>query len=332
MDQLTPDREEEFLVLSEAYSKEQLTNTVLDNNWCLEQLWALFFKFKPFETRTKKFAYRVSTNGYEACLLFNKKVQVEPKSKKSKHDPPTFDSFVGIDPGKTFVLTSFDGNQTTQVSTKSLRFDGKVIKQTKWNLRKRNKYGEYHAMINTLPSLKTPDLDSLKAAIGVYLLRSKWLFKFCNDHPFKKWRFKTFRFQRKALSAVCRSLITKGQRTCVGVGDWSRQDGLKGLPKAPVERLKREFRHHAVKVVEVDEYRTSMTCSECKKSKVENLKFRSQESVLSKSHQVVRCTDNECAICWQRDLNAAKNIHFLLKRVIQGEDRSGPFQRGSILH
>ena len=40
------------------------------------------------------------------------------------------------------------------------------------------------------------------------------------------------------------------------------------------------------------------------------------EVILSKCHQVVRCTNNECSMCWQRDKNASRNIYKKLQDAI----------------
>ena len=79
-------------------------------------------------------------------------------------------------------------------------------------------------------------------------------------------------------------------------------------------------RYKDCKVVSVNEYRTSKECSMCH-SVVKNV---------SKIHQIVRCTNNECSMCWQRDINASRNIIQKLysenlglnpPRVVSGGDR-----------
>ena len=58
------------------------------------------------------------------------------------------------------------------------------------------------------------------------------------------------------------------KNTLVGIGNWSQVDGfVKGYPKAPSKRIKKAL-SNIVKVVEVDEYRTSQIFSYCKRVKL----------------------------------------------------------------
>jgi len=50
-----------------------------------------------------------------------------------------------------------------------------------------------------------------------------------------------------------------------------------------------------------------------------------EERKLYKSHQVIRC--QTCRMCWQRDINAARNIHKLLSCLVRGEERPKAFRR-----
>jgi transposase len=131
------------------------------------------------------------------------------------------------------------------------------------------------------------------------------------------------------MHTLCKRLVPEGKKTLIGFGDWSQQDGVSHKkPKAPVKKFRKELRHHAT-VVRIDEYRTSKTCSGCEHE--ENVfhvkhwqtkwdwKIEAKRYGLFPSHEVVRCKN--CAKCWQRDVNASRNMYRLLNCLIEGEER-----------
>ena len=105
-------------------------------------------------------------------------------------------------------------------------------------------------------------------------------------------------------------------KTLVGFGDWSEQDGgfLKGSEKAPVKKMRRMMRDMGIKVVRIDEHRTSKCCSQCMKGDNENVKFNGKES-----HRIIRCNNSECKTYWHRDVNGSRNIRTVLLSMVQGQ-------------
>jgi hypothetical protein len=248
-------------------------------------------------------------------------------------------------------MNSFDGNQLKKMSTGQYYFEGKVVQRRKWdeNVKKSNE-DEYGSKVGNLSSLKTARLDGLRAAIKSRLEHSRALLSFCSSKAFRKWRFKVDRFQRKSLAKACKGIVQGLEgKVCVGIGDWSQPEGFKGLPTAPLKRLFNEFKHHVDKVVYVQERNTSKVCSKCESETVDHVHFRgvamkrfkvkklirsgeevpppSSKDKLSESHQVVRCCSNECAMCWQRDVNACRNIHKLLWLKETGLERPEIFTK-----
>jgi transposase len=115
----------------------------------------------------------------------------------------------------------------------------------------------------------------------------------------------------------------KNDRILVGYGDWSQQDGvLKGREKAPVKKMRRMMRLQGIKVVSVDEHRTSKCCSGCCTGETEKVKLNGREC-----HQIIRCRNNECNVYWQRDLNASRNIRSVLLSMIRREERPDQLER-----
>jgi hypothetical protein len=107
------------------------------------------------------------------------------------------------------------------------------------------------------------------------------------------------------------------KRTLVGFGDWSQVDGfLKGREKAPVKKMRRMMRELGMKVVSVDEHRTSKSCSGCCVGETSKVEIGGK-----KCHQVIRCGNSECNVYWQRDLNASRNIRSILMSMVHHEKR-----------
>lgn len=246
---------------------------------------------------------------------------------------PNLASFEGriisIDPGRTYTATAWDGNRTTQVSNKEIRRNGKVRQFQEWHNRLREREPLYNESLARLPTLIVGTLDELKANIKTTLVESVFLFRFCAEKPFRKWRFKRNRFLNKAYSQAARKILRKHdqpgwhRRALVGYGDWSNPAGpIRGTPRSGVKRLKRALRAHGATVVMVDEYKTSRTCSECNHT-VEKVFYQGVQC-----HQVVRCQHQDCRIYWQRDFNAARNIHACFLAKLIGRERPIAMRRG----
>ena len=385
--------------LDNAWRNGRMTNLFFENAWCMEQLWECIFSFKSIESKSKKFGYHITTNGYEVCILFNR-----VKSSGVDLVTPTlypteavgtvvgdnaelvgFDHYVGIDPGKTFIMNSFDGKDFHKMSSREYYRQIKNTERQKWNenLKKRNQ--EYANLIKDMPSLKTTRINEFKEAVRVHLERSPRLFAFAQSLSFRKWRFKVDCFRRKTLDKLCSDTVGHLEGTvCVGMGDWSQPKGFKGLPTVPIKRMIKAFKQHAKnkacrtrereerraarhqqqqpgvvnngvprqrddKVVMVREFNTSAVCSACehpvkmfhvkhrgvaiRKSKRERLERKGEpvpvpdKAKLTESHQVVRCSNNACSKCWQRDINAARNMQKLLRLDQTGQPRPDVFSR-----
>jgi hypothetical protein len=317
------------------------------------KLWELLFPgvFK-LETMNRKFGFRLSTNGYAVSVSMEKPAMVvteprltdeEEEEEFEKDFDPTpasfegFTSFIGIDPGRTYIATACDDqDKRTKVSTREYRHKAKMIEQKKWEKRFRKNNREYSELIKN-PSLKTANFATYCANLKIILTRFHSLYEISRRPAFRAWRFKTFVFGKKALHELARKIVGKGKKkeeVCIGFGDWSQQDRfLKGTEKAPVKKFRSVLRTMAT-VIKIDEYRTSKTCSECylkpysKVKNVRHLKVQKDGKTKSvKCHEVLRCKNNECKIYWQRDRNASRNIYTLLKYIKEGSERPASMRR-----
>jgi len=336
------------------------------------KIWRECFHLNAVETKTKRFAGEISTDGYGVSVLLEKEIQfgdfevvdetedivkcccgmdvkknglkrhvsgrlhIKRMSEKRSGlqqniDINEYDRIVGIDPGINEIFTSCDSKgRTMSCSLKEYRTKSKMVESQKRRERDIGQNDGIRSTLESLGSFKTARLDRYSSSYDVYTQTYDVLTGYYNHMPFKKWKFKTDCYSRRAIAEMCRR-ICNGQKTLIGYGDWSKSPGtVTKHPSAPNKRLKDALmRLKNCRVIDVSEYRTSKECSKCG-SDVYNIKKRDR----TKCHQVVRCTNNECSTCWQRDINASRNIlrRFYEKNlglnppraVIRSESRSVP--------
>jgi hypothetical protein len=158
------------------------------------EIWHVVFDVKGYETVNRKFNYCILTDGYGATIRMqrpkadpNAPVKGKYMEKKrarntqegdeadgfdrfpSPSELDQYTHFVGVDPGVTFLTTSFDGVKHAQISAKEYRHMAKITQQNTWekNLRKREQW--YQDTIKDLPSFKTNHLETLLINLGVLL-------------------------------------------------------------------------------------------------------------------------------------------------------------------
>jgi len=217
--------------------------------------------------------------------------------------------------------------RTVQVSAKEYRHNAKISSSKRWREGQRTRKSALDAALRALPSLKTASFEVYCWAVHGHLAQAGFLFREHARMAYRNWRFKVARFKKQAMTKAAKKIV--GDRdtstVLVGFGNWSQQDGIK-KERAPVKRLRQELRRRGVKVVSVDEFRTSKMCSRCcssnRESEAKKVSFNGVEC-----HQVVRCCNSECNVYWQRDVNASRNILLLLEHMVRGKERPEPLVR-----
>jgi transposase len=293
-------------------------------------LWSTLFDFEHHETVNRKFAFIVSTDGCSISVYMQR-----PKVEEFDPVPEDFSqfkTFIGIDPGVNNLVTTFDGKKHVAVSSASYRSDAKFNEYREWELRLRESDADYAKSIQDIQSLKVSSLAAYVDAMKSIWKNFDFLIRFHVKHAFRNWRFKKKSASKKALSNIAKRIVDGRKNVLIGMGDWCQQDGfLKGKCKAPVKRITNEIRKHA-KVISIDEHRTSMCCSKCRRGIVQKLRLttlnrQTREEKLRYCHEIVRCRNNDCSITWQRDINASRNIRSCLLRIALGLNRPLILQR-----
>jgi transposase len=294
-----------------------------------DQYWKELFNITKYETKNKKFGYTILTDGKSVVLQMRKPTQ--PEIIATEYTEQQYDNFLGIDPGIRSLITSYDTNKKViQITTKEYRHKSKMIyackKREHW-YKRWERYEEW----KLIPTIKTSKTVVMKEYFKYVFPRMNTFTEFHMEKGFRNLNFTSYCRSKATLAKICERISGgKNIKTLVGFGDYSQQHGLvKSHPTTPILRLKRELRRYC-RVVDIDEYKTSKTCSSCNKE-IELYRNRIQRkkkgvldpiAKLSNIHSVIRCKHNECKLCcMDRDINASKNILGLLLGQYRGEER-----------
>jgi transposase len=240
-----------------------------------------------------------------------------------------YEQYVGLDPGVRSLQTSCnDTGRVIETTTPSYRHDCKMNYATK----KREmwyKNWEHYEMWRNIPSFKTTRLEKMRTYFTYTYPHLNTIFKFHLYKNFRGLSFRSYCRGKATMSKICKSIVGD-KKTLVGFGDFSQQHGLvKKHPTAPIKKFNKELRRYC-DVVMIDEYNTSKTCNCCKnpielyKNKIirktrDGTHTKARMSIIN---SVIRCNLNECKLCcMDRDINASKNILFLLQLQQAGKKR-----------
>jgi transposase len=281
------------------------------------EYWTKLFNIEDFETQKKHFSYEILTDGKAVSIVLE--YDTKPVTTPDIQD---YDVVWGLDPGRSNVYTAVsDHGHIVNVSTPEYYFESKYteknIKYAKWykNDVRVNK------VFKELPSLKTSSLEGYLNYLDMFFVEVDYLLDLHYKKPFRDVKFKTYVFAQKKLHKMCMALTNGNKHTVVGFGDWSNTDSpILNKPKGPVKRFKECLKRYAT-VIDIDEFRTSKTCSCCHK-----------ELVRTKVYTVLRCDNTLCKRnLVNRDRNAANNILCLLQHHLKEEPRPECFRRKCLL-
>jgi hypothetical protein len=295
--------------------------------------WKELFNITKYETKNKKFGFTILTDGKSVVLQMRK--PVKPEKTATQYTEQQYDNFLGIDPGVRCLITSYDTNdKVIQVSTREYRHKSKMISACK---KRENWYKrwEHYEEWKLIPTIKTSKTSVMNEYFKYVFPRLRTFTEFHIEKGFRNLNFTSYCRSKATLAKICERISgvtkkTKHVKTLVGFGDYSQQHGLvKSHPTTPILRLKKELRRYC-KVVDIDEYKTSKTCSSCNKeivlyrNRIQRKKMGVLEPIakMTNIHSVIRCKHNECKLCcMDRDINASKNILGLLLNQYRGEER-----------
>jgi hypothetical protein len=322
--------------------------------------WNRLFNIGDYETCNREFAHMFKTDGKTVSIVleipFRAKKEVKVKGKKkAKSDKPNpyeginisdYDIVVGIDPGLRYTFVSANNrDELDRCSGKEYYHDIGINRK---NFQQNMCYARNQAFMDyksNMPSSKTNDLASLCSYITYALKGLDNAFQVHFVNPFRKWKFTTYIKQQAKFRSLCKTITKKknkfddSTKTIVGFGDWSNPNDsiIRGHRRGPVLKLKEELKRWC-KVVEVKEFRTSKLCCCCHHEttkvamddsdfKYTDRRVNEDDYRRSKLNSVLRCSNNECGITIDRDINGAKNIKMVFTRTLLGERLPEEFYR-----
>ena len=291
--------------------------------------WRSCFDVYKIETRTKKFADEIVTDGKAVSVLLKRPKRDVPDEDRELN-PDDYDVAWGVDPGMRdmFVASSSDGQSARCSSGEFYNDAGYVRSQQRRRHWLRND-PEIAEIERNMPRKKRASVQSVTAHATYVLRHIDVLMAFYGAKRFRNLRFSRYCASKKKLDQLCRRLSEKGKRTLVGFGDWSIKTAngvVKGCRPGPTNRLRRELRRYAT-VIDIDEYRTSKTCNCCKQHSFYNMILRRRDPTTgvtksSKIHGVLHCGTSGClSATVNRDVNASRNILELTECLLQGRPR-----------
>ena len=312
-------------------------------------IWKKHFNLNIVETRTRKFANRIVTDGYAVGALMNVRTSLHTSRNGSDssiddinrvldHVPPTSVLKVGIDPGFTDVVTaSFDDGTSFSYSSSAYYEEAKV----KYSNRRTNGWNKETSSIVPTSKCKgkTADRSLLDQWIREYLATSRELHAHRLAKGYRKLRFLRFSQKKKAIHRIC-NIIAPPEYTavCIGFGDWSGgyKSPISRKSAGPIQDIKRELRKRKNTLFRMtDEHCTSKFDSDCflplsnMKAKVTTVKKGGERTAMvRKVHKVLHCKNSDGKLpqgcretTWNRDINASRNILMLFQFEIQGISR-----------
>ncbi len=180
---------------------------------------------------------------------------------------------------------------------------------------------------SNMPSNKTNDINKLQNYLHHALNGLDMALQLHVINPFRKWKHKTYIFKQKTFHKILQVITMKQTQTdpkkvIVGFGNWGapRESIIQGYCRGAVKGIKEKLKRWC-KLVDVNKFQTSELCCCCHHETVK-VKFNEKEV-----NSVLCCSNNECRITIERDINGVSNMYMLLTKMVQKERRPEPFCR-----
>ena len=286
-----------------------------------------------------------------------KYVYLDKLSNKAKK--PLKDKLViGLDPGKTDLFTgSYKFNNTEQsfsYSAKQKRMDDYTTRLTHINNKLEKEFNIHEARALFSNSVEKDrnrySIDLTK--FGIYLTEyhkyAKQVETIYQKDIWNKLSWRGFIKKQQTKEKILKSFENqlpnktfdnegKIDNVVLCMGDWSSKSKVQLKNNKPtmgiglLRLLKKRFTHLYL----IDEYKTSRCCRKCY-SDCENeittdkiLSYtKNNNPIYRKVHKILCCTNENCRIIWNRDINGSGNIEFKSKCILLNKDIPEQFKRG----
>jgi len=248
--------------------------------------------------------------------------------KKDKNNIDIFNRWMANDPGHRFLFTVIDRDDIV------IRCSAKEYKHLtgqKKRLKQINNRKDSLPILNSLTSysFKTTSLKTfINNLTEVYKIYNEIIDEYIRLF-YRKLKFHGYIKRQETYYILSKRLEQKGSRTVIGWGNGgSNQKGLKGGHMPNKSFYNHVNKNSDVHLMECDEYLSTKMCSKCgKETKTvkcwKYIEENDSEGVkkLRNIYGLRRCSNNECRITWDRDVNASRNILIVLLNQLKGDER-----------
>ena len=227
-----------------------------------------------------------------------------------------------------------DGKTNFKYSSIQRKVESYSKKMQRIIAKEKNKNGivDYEARLSNTNS-KSVDIDEFTKYLVARHEIDALVRGFYRKEIFKKmkWRrqVQTKRSEQNLVENVKR---TFGKDCVIGYGNWSQPQQLKNFMPTPNKGLRKILTKNFA-VVDIDEYRTSKMCYNCKSETEKFIRRKARPTSKRESlvHGLLRCKNGCCKTIWNRDLNGALNIRKCLECEVKKVRRPLYLTRASAL-
>jgi len=231
-------------------------------------------------------------------------------------------SVVGVDPGRKEVYTwASDERRCGALGNKESYSRAHLTKHKQHNEGLLRRAGLTELLAAT-PSLKQGRQGTGREYLAHIEPRLDDIVRVRCGRSWKKAAFDAYVMRKKVLDAAIKELVASAgcpkSQLLVAFGDASFSHTSPGHAPSPRRRwvVERMRRVHHLDVLDIWEFNTSKVCSRCHAP-------RELEPIptANSPYFAKRCTDTECLVKWNRDVNAARNMAFLARQILAGVER-----------
>lgn len=325
------------------------------------EFWRKHFNVNAVETRKRRFGGSIVTDGCGVSIVMKRHCRLVATVKETPSRADLQAAFaltrgvriVGVDPGYHDVVTFrvFQGGVEAQRSENYS--SARYYEKAKFNLSRRrtNKWNsETMALTKALPCATTASAVGMDHYVKAYLVALRPLTLHRHAKGYRNMRFLRYVHKRRAIEEICDAIAPPRRDggaalTLVGFGDWKAggngSSPISRRTSGPLEEIKLALAgRDDVKLILLDEYKTSVTCNCCggslvnMRAKTTDRKTGATRVNASRIHRTLHCKSRTCCqapghigTTWNRDVNASRNMLELMMCVVNGWPRPLELQR-----
>lgn len=322
-------------------------------------VWSRYFCVEKVNTARRRFHMRILTDGCSVSVVMS-----HPTSLQDPQAPADLPNVllstsartrtVSVDPGYTdFVTTftqTFDAGEPTTADgvvrsfSSAQYYDRAKFFRSQRRIRQWNK--ETHRASSSILPAEVGSTGELALHLESLLAVHLELLDHRFHRGFRNLRFLRYIHRQRAIREICDFIAPPGLHTVVGFGAWNpgSESRVSRRASGPLQEVRQMLASREdVTLVPLDEYRSSSVCSCCHGPLTNKMDYTFQRHTGRMSrrkqrvHKVLHCRHGDFSrhmashvgTTWDRDENAARNLHAILIHRLGGLERPAAFQRAA---